>query len=99
MFASSRQRPQRRWLERGSEAGRGALGKVSPIYFWADAGFANPDVYEFLEAEGIKYAIRLPANRVLQGRIGHLLTRPIGRPSTAVRRSHATISYQAGSWL
>ena len=41
-------------------------GKVSRIYFRADAGFANPDVYEFLEAEGMKYAIRLPANRVLQ---------------------------------
>jgi Transposase DDE domain group 1 len=40
--------------------------KVSRLYFRADAGF----VYEYLEAEGIKYAIRLPANRVLQGRIG-----------------------------
>jgi hypothetical protein len=30
----------------------------------ADAGFANPEVYEFLEAALIKYAIRLPANRV-----------------------------------
>ena len=35
-------------------------GKVSRIYFRADAGFANPEVYEFLEAERIKYAIRLP---------------------------------------
>jgi hypothetical protein len=26
-------------------------GKVSRIYFRADAGFANPEVYEFLEAE------------------------------------------------
>jgi hypothetical protein len=41
-------------------------GKVSLIYFRADAGFANPEVYEFLEAERIKYAIRLPTNRVLQ---------------------------------
>jgi hypothetical protein len=35
-------------------------GKVSRIYFRADAGFANPDIYEFVEAERIKYAIRLP---------------------------------------
>ena len=48
------------------------LGKVSRIYFRADAGFASPEVYEFLEGERIKYAIRLPANRVLQDRIGHL---------------------------
>jgi hypothetical protein len=27
-------------------------------------------IYEFLEAEGIKYAIRLPANQVLQSRQG-----------------------------
>jgi len=42
-------------------------GKVSRIYFRADAGFANPDVYGFLEAERIKYAIRLPANRIFAG--------------------------------
>ena len=29
-------------------------GKVSRIYFRADTGFANPDVYEYLEAERIK---------------------------------------------
>ena len=38
-------------------------GKVSRIYFRADAAFAMPEVYEFLEAERIKYAIPLPANR------------------------------------
>jgi hypothetical protein len=27
-------------------------GKVLRIYFRADAGFANPEVYEYLEAEG-----------------------------------------------
>ena len=32
-------------------------GKVSRIYFRADAAFAMPEVYEFLEAERIKYAI------------------------------------------
>src|ERR1700736_6595499 len=66
MFASSRQHPQRRRMGRCAEAGCRTLpGKVSRIYFRADAGFANPDIYEFLEAERIKYAIRLPANRIL----------------------------------
>jgi hypothetical protein len=73
-------------------------GKVSRIYSRADAGFANPDVYEYLEAEGVKYAIRLPANRILQERIGYLLKRPVGRPSIHVRRSHANFTCQAGSW-
>jgi hypothetical protein len=72
--------------------------KVSRIYFRADAAFAMPGVYEYLEAERIKYAIRLPANQVLQDRIGYLLERPVGRPPNEVRRFHANFSYQAGSW-
>lgn len=59
-------------------------GKVSRLYFRADAGFASPEVYEYQEAEGIKYVIRLPANRVLQERIVHLLKRPAGRPPNDV---------------
>jgi hypothetical protein len=73
-------------------------GKVARIYFRADAGFANPDVYKYLEAEGIKYAIRLPANRVLQDRIGYLLKRPVGRPPNHVRRYYANFHYRAASW-
>ena len=73
-------------------------GRVSRVYFRGDAGFANPDIYDYLEGEGIKYVIRLPANRVLQERIGHLLTRPVGRPPNEVRRSYANFTYRAGSW-
>jgi hypothetical protein len=73
-------------------------GKV-PIYFRADAVFTNPEVYEFLEAERVKYAIRLPANSVLQEKIGYLLARrPVGRPPNEVRRYYANFTYQAGSW-
>jgi hypothetical protein len=67
-------------------------------YLRADAAFANPEVYEFLEAEGFKYAIRLPANGVLQESIGYLLKRPVGRPPIEVRRYYASFSYQAQSW-
>jgi Transposase DDE domain group 1 len=49
-------------------------------------------VYECLEAERIKYAIRLPANQVLQDRIGYLLTRPVGRPPNKVRRYYANFT-------
>jgi hypothetical protein len=44
-------------------------GVVKHLYFRGDAAFANPEVYEFLEAEGANYAIRLPANQVLQDKI------------------------------
>jgi len=73
-------------------------GKFKRRYFRADAAFANPEVYEFLEAEGFGYAIRLPANRVLQESIGYLLKRPVGRPPNEVRRYYANFSYQAQSW-
>ena len=67
-------------------------------YFRGDAAFALPDLYEFLEAENYKYVIRLKANKVLQDCIAHLLTRPVGRPPTHVRRYYANFSYQAKSW-
>ena len=73
-------------------------GKFKRRYFRADAAFANPEVYEFLEAERYKYAIRLPANQILQQRIGYLLKRPVGRPPSEVRRYYANFSYQAQSW-
>jgi hypothetical protein len=61
-------------------------------------GFAKPELYELLEAEDMGIAIRLPANPVLQERIGHLLTRPVGRPPKKPQVFHASFSYQAQSW-
>jgi hypothetical protein len=72
--------------------------KMKRRSFRGDAAFANPDLYEFLEAEGFQYTIRLPANAVLQASIGWLLKRPVGRPPHEVRRYHASFSYRAGSW-
>ncbi len=57
----------------------------------------SPEIYEYLEAEGFLYAIRLAKNQILQESIARLLTRPIGRPPNHVRRYYASFSYQAGS--
>jgi Transposase DDE domain group 1 len=73
-------------------------GIVKHLYFRGDAAFANPEIYELLEAEGASYTIRLPANQVLQDKIGYLLKRPVGRPSHEVRRYYASFRYQAQSW-
>jgi hypothetical protein len=73
-------------------------GRKLRLYFRGDAAFASPEMYEYLEAEGLLYAIRLSTNQVLQKSIGHLLTRPVGRPPNHVRRHYANFSYQAGSW-
>ena len=64
----------------------------------ADAAFALPALYEALERRGVRYAIRLPANDVLERRIEHLLTRPRGRPSYAPLVRYRSFEYQAASW-
>jgi Transposase DDE domain group 1 len=63
-------------------------GTAKRLYFRGDAAFANPEIYEFLEAEGMGYAIRLPANRVLQDKIG-------ARSGDRRRRCVATIPASA----
>jgi len=67
-------------------------------YLRADGAFAKPEVYEYLEQEGFRYAIRLPANQVLMRHIDHLLTRPVGRPSKRPIVWCHEFSYQAASW-
>lgn len=67
-------------------------------FFRGDAAFAIPELYKTLEAESYFYAIRLRANRVLQGKIAHLLKRPVGRPPKGVKRIYGDFQYQAASW-
>ena len=64
----------------------------------ADAAFALPAVYEALEQRGVAYAIRLPANPVLERAIEDPLTRPRGRPSHAPLVRYRSFHYQAVSW-
>jgi hypothetical protein len=64
----------------------------------ADAAFARPEIYEVLERRGVRYAIRLPANDVLERQIEDLLTRPRGRPSHAPLVRYRSFRYQAASW-
>jgi Transposase DDE domain group 1 len=54
-------------------------------------------MYQYLESEGIDYAIRLPSNQILQAEIGHLLKRPVGRPAHYVQRFYKSFRYQAAS--
>src|SRR5262252_1217289 len=64
----------------------------------ADAAFAMPALYEALERRGVRYAIRLSANDVLERQIGDLLTQPRGRPSHAPLVRYRSFQYQAASW-
>ena len=67
------------------------INRLLRRYFRGDAAFAR-------RVPRFRYAIRLPANRVLQDSIGHLLKRPVGRPPKDVRRYYASFSYRAATW-
>jgi len=67
-------------------------------FFRADAAFADPQVYRYLEQEGYGYAIRLPGNKVLYDAVEHLTKRPVGRPSREPKVFYHSFRYQAGSW-
>ena len=68
------------------------------IAFRADAAFAKPEVYEALEERGVKYAIRIPANDILQRDVEELLKRPVGRPSKRPLVEYKGFLYQAAGW-
>ena len=68
------------------------------LLFRADAAFAKPELYDYLESKHIGYAIRLPSNQVLQREIAHLLVRPTEWPSPKPIVSYHDSVYQAQSW-
>jgi len=66
--------------------------------FRGDAGFARPEIYEYLEERDFLYAIRLPANAVLGREIERYLARPeIVEPGQPVVTYH-DFAYRAGTW-
>lgn len=68
------------------------------FYPRGDAAFASPYVYEYLEDEGILYAVRLKANANLDRETYHLMRRPPGRPSKKPKVIFHSFSYRAASW-
>ncbi len=68
------------------------------LLFRADAAFAKPEIYEYMESKSIGYAIRLPANDILQREIAHLLVRPTEWPSRKPIIYYHDFAYQAQSW-
>ncbi|MDP6495471.1 MAG: IS1380 family transposase, partial [Dehalococcoidia bacterium] len=68
------------------------------LLFRADAAFAKPEVYKYLESRHIGYAMRLSANDVLQRHIRRLLKRPVGRPPKKPVVWYHDFTYQARSW-
>jgi hypothetical protein len=67
----------------------------------ADAGFADPEVYRWLEKHDVAYAIGIGANKVLQ-RLAQPLCQRARKAATASKTGNAclygTVWYRAGSW-
>ncbi|HZA21270.1 MAG TPA: transposase [Dehalococcoidia bacterium] len=76
----------------------GYLREPVRLLFRADAAFAKPEIYEYLAARSIGFAIRLRSNEVLQQEIAHLLTRPTEWPSRGPIVSYHDFVYRAQSW-
>jgi hypothetical protein len=74
------------------------LREAVRLLFRADAAFAKPEIYEYMESKHIGYAIRLPTNDVLQREIAHILVRPTEWPSRKPIVSYHDFAYQAQSW-
>ena len=77
---------------------KGYQKKGLRLLFRGDAAFAKPELYEYLEQGKIGYAIRLPANQVIQEQIQPLLERPTEWPSREPSVSYHDYAYQAQSW-
>ncbi len=64
----------------------------------ADAAFAKPEIYEALERRGVRYAIRISSNNILEREVAELLTRSVGRPRHKPVVRYKSFRYQAASW-
>jgi hypothetical protein len=69
-----------------------------PKYFRGDAAFAQPEVYEYLEAEGYEYTMRIPNNDILLDKIDRLFVRPVWRNSEKPVFLYHSFNYKAGTW-
>ena len=87
-----------RWQEVLAPAVERYQRKGVRLLFRGDAAFAKPEMYEYLEPRVIGYAIRLPANDILEQEVKHLLKRPeVELPEKPVILYH-DFQYQAKSW-
>ena len=68
------------------------------VAFRADAAFARSAIYEALEARGVQYAIRIPANKNLELAVEDILFRSPGRPSLKPLVRYKSFQYQADTW-
>jgi hypothetical protein len=72
----------------------------APIQFRADAGFAIPKLYDFLEAEGIEYLVGIPHHKAFRPYTRRVLRRAMKRFRRTGKpvRTFSSFFYRARSW-
>lgn len=65
-----------------------------------DAGFAAPEIYDFLDEEDVEYIIAIGKNKVLERRAKRLMgrARRLSRESGETEHVYGETRYAAGSW-
>ncbi len=65
-----------------------------------DGGFAAPEIFAFLEREGLEYAVAMPKNKVLTRRAARLMgtARRLSRESGETEHLYKDCRYAAGTW-
>ena len=65
-----------------------------------DGGFAAPQIFAFLEAEGIEYVVAMGKNKVLERRAARLMgtARRLSRESGETEHLYKECRYAAGTW-
>ncbi len=65
-----------------------------------DGGYAAPEVFAFLEREGLEYVVAMAKNKVLERRAARLMgtARRLSRESGQTEHLYSETSYAAGTW-
>jgi hypothetical protein len=65
-----------------------------------DGGFAAPEIFAFLEREGIEYVVAMAKNKVLERRAARLMgtARRLSRESGETAHLYSETRYAAGTW-
>jgi hypothetical protein len=65
-----------------------------------DGGFAAPEVFAFLEREGLEYVVAMAKNKVLERRVARLMgtARRLSRESGETAHLYSECRYAAGTW-
>jgi hypothetical protein len=65
-----------------------------------DGGFAAPEIFDFLEREGLEYVVAMAKNKVLERRAARLMgtARRLSRESGETEHLYGETRYAAGTW-